>query len=123
MTIHAALAEKLAGLQNRDDGFLTLLGKDSKLDLARLNVKHGIGDVALLEHVLVLPEFENRLPDSDFRKERPRIEFVIVWRRQQQAPFGSCGRLRFQSVSTSGGCPSPRLHSDYPVFHREFLPC
>ena len=31
--------------------FLALLGKDSKLDPASLDVEHGIGNVALLEHV------------------------------------------------------------------------
>ena len=94
VTIHAALAEKLAGLQDRDDGFLALFGKDSKLDLAFLYVKHCIGDVALLEHVLALVEFENRLPGSDFREERLRIELVVGGRGQQAAPLGpgaGCG--------------------------------
>jgi hypothetical protein len=87
MPIHAALAEKLAGLQNRDDGFLALFGKDSKLYLAFLYVKHSIGDIALLEHLLAPVEFENRLPGSDFREERLRIELVIGGHGQQAAPL------------------------------------
>jgi hypothetical protein len=31
-----------------------------------LNVKHRVGDIALLEHVLVLVKFENLFPGSDF---------------------------------------------------------
>jgi hypothetical protein len=89
VTVHAALAEELPGLQNRNDGFLALLGKDRELDPAFLNVKHRIRGVALLEHMLVLLEFENRLPGSDFRKERLRIELIIVWRRQLLVPCGS----------------------------------
>ena len=74
VTVHASLAEKLAGLQNGDDGLLALLGKHGKLDPAFLNVKHRVGDVALLKYMLVLLEFEDRLPGSDFRKERLRID-------------------------------------------------
>jgi hypothetical protein len=87
VAVHAALAEELPGLQNRNDGFLALLGKDRQLDPAFLNVKHRIRGVALLEHVLVLLEFENRLSGSDFRKECLRIELIIVCRRQQRAPL------------------------------------
>jgi hypothetical protein len=70
MTVHAALAEKLAGFQNRDDGFLALLGKHGKLDPALLNIKHRVCGFALLEYVLVLLEFKNGLPGPDFRQER-----------------------------------------------------
>jgi hypothetical protein len=38
--------------------------------------KAPLGGFALLEYVLVLPEFKNGLPGPDFRKERLRIEPV-----------------------------------------------
>jgi hypothetical protein len=86
VTVHATFTEKLAGLEDRDNGFLALFGKDGELDLAFLNIIHGIGDIALLEHLLVRLDFENRLSGSDFRKESLRIKLIIGWRRQQQAP-------------------------------------
>jgi hypothetical protein len=53
VTIHAAFAKELAWLQNPDHGFLALLGQDSKLDLAFLNVKNRVRDIALPENVLI----------------------------------------------------------------------
>ena len=58
MTIQAAFAEELARLQNCDDRFLALLGQDRELDLAFLNVKNRIRDIALLEHMLIFTEFQ-----------------------------------------------------------------
>src|SRR6202035_974802 len=46
-----------------------MLGHDSKLDLAFLNVKHRVGDIALLEHVLILVKFQYRFPRSHFGKK------------------------------------------------------
>jgi hypothetical protein len=43
-----------------------VLGQDSKLDRAFLNVKHSVGDIALLEHVLILMEFQYRLSRAHF---------------------------------------------------------
>ena len=54
MAIHAPFAEELSGLKDRDDGFLALFGEDSQLDPTLLNVEHGVRDIALLEHFLVL---------------------------------------------------------------------
>jgi hypothetical protein len=88
--VHAALAEKLAGFQNRDDSFLALLGK---LDPALLNTKHRVGGFALLEYVLVFLEFKNGLPRPDFRKERLRIELIIVLRRQKWGPLVRVARF------------------------------
>jgi hypothetical protein len=42
-----AFSEKIALVQNRNRGFLAGLGQDVKSDLAFLNVKDGIGRVAL----------------------------------------------------------------------------
>ena len=69
MTIHATFAKKLAGLQNRDDRFLALLGHDGQLDLSLLNVKHGVRDVALRKHRLISMKFNNRLALADLGEE------------------------------------------------------
>jgi hypothetical protein len=61
MTIHATFAKEMARLQNRDDRFLALFGRDGELDLSALNVKHRFRDVALRKHGLILLEFNNRL--------------------------------------------------------------
>src|SRR5580704_1204807 len=79
MTIHAAYTEELAGLQNRDHGFLALLGHDGELDPTFLNVKHRVSDVALLENELILVKFEDRFPGSDFAEKNLRIKLVISW--------------------------------------------
>ena len=47
MTIHATFPKKLARVQNRDDRFLSLFGRDGQLDLSTLNVKHRFRAVAL----------------------------------------------------------------------------
>src|SRR6267142_6068710 len=79
MTIHASFAKELAGLQNCDHRFLALLGHDSKLDLASLNVKHRIGDIALLKHVLILMEFQYLLSRAHFGEKNLRIKHIISW--------------------------------------------
>src|ERR1700719_1179906 len=56
-----------------------MLGQDSKLDLAFLNVKHRVRGIALLEHVLILVKFEDRFPKSDFGEKNLRIKLVISW--------------------------------------------
>ena len=79
MTVHASFAEELAWLQNRDDGFLALLGEDGQLHPSFLNVKHRVGDVALLEDVLVLAKFSDRFPRSDFGDKTLGVKLVISW--------------------------------------------
>jgi hypothetical protein len=59
MAVKATLAEELTGFQNRNHGFLSLLGQDSELDPAFLNVEYRIGDVSLRENELVLVKFED----------------------------------------------------------------
>src|SRR5258707_1760021 len=49
------------------------------LTLPFRNVEHRVGDVALLEHVLVLAKFENRFPGSDFGEKSRRVQLVISW--------------------------------------------
>src|SRR6202035_3384955 len=56
-----------------------MLGQDSKLDLAFLNVKHRVRGIALLEHVLILVKFEDRFPKSDFGEKDLRVKLVISW--------------------------------------------
>ena len=70
MTVHATFAEELAGLQNPDDGFLAPFGLDGEFDLAFLEIEYRIGDVALLEDVLVLEVSRNRFALSDLGEKR-----------------------------------------------------
>jgi hypothetical protein len=77
VAIHAAFAKELAGLQNRDDRFLALIGYYGELDFASLNVKHLVGDITLLEYVLIFKEIQHRLSLSDFGEKEFRIESVV----------------------------------------------
>ena len=47
MAIQTSFAKKVAGSQDCDDRFLALLGNDSELDLALLNVKNRVRDLSL----------------------------------------------------------------------------
>src|SRR5277367_1034323 len=79
MAVHAAFAEEMSGLQDRDDGFLTLFGQDSELDLAFLNVKNGLRDIALFEDFLVLVKVEYRFPIADFGEKDLGVKYVLGW--------------------------------------------
>src|ERR1700692_3414926 len=79
MAIHAAFAEELAGLQNRDHGFLAMLGHDSELDLTFLKVKHSVGDIALLEHVLIFMEFQYLLSRAHLGEKAFGVKHVLGW--------------------------------------------
>src|ERR1700693_2678548 len=79
MAVHAAFAKELAGFQNSDDRFLALLGQDSQFDSSFLNVKHRVGDIALLKHVLILMEFQYLLSRAHFGEKNLRVEHVISW--------------------------------------------
>ena len=74
MAVHAAFAEEMSGLKDRDDGFLALFGQDSELDLSFLNVKHSVRDVALRKHNLIFLKFNNSLPHADFGEKYFGIE-------------------------------------------------
>src|ERR1700682_5778749 len=56
-----------------------MLRHDSKLDLAFLNVKHRVGDIALLEHVLILMEFQYLLSRAHFGEKAFGVKNVFVW--------------------------------------------
>src|SRR6202162_3876533 len=79
MAVHAAFAKELAGFQNSDDRFLALLGQDSQFDSSFLNVKHRVGDIALLKHVLILMEFQYLLSRAHFGEKNLRVKHVIGW--------------------------------------------
>src|SRR5580700_12057547 len=79
MAVHAAFAKELAGFQNSDDRFLALLGQDSQFDSSFLNVKHRVGDIALLKHVLILMEFQYLLSRAHFGEKNLRVKHVISW--------------------------------------------
>src|ERR1700730_7165566 len=128
MTIHAAFAEELAGPQNCHHGFLAMLGQNSQLDLAFLNVKHRFRDIALLEQVLILVKFEDRFPSSDFGEKTLRIKLVNSWlshrslllARRTSSILAGCssnggGRSK---VIACGACPN-RLTPDCRRFYRE----
>jgi hypothetical protein len=56
-----------------------LLGQDSKLDLAFLDVKHRVGDIALLEHVLILVKFQYRFARSHLGEKVFGVKPVLIW--------------------------------------------
>src|SRR6476620_5746413 len=79
MAVHAAFTEELAGPKDRDDRFLALLGLDGELDPAFLNVKDRLGNLALLEHVLIFVKFQYRLSRSYFGEKDFRVKHVLGW--------------------------------------------
>src|ERR1700716_2797209 len=66
MTIQTPLAKKVTRSQNCDHRFLALLGNDGELDLALLNIKDRISDLALRKNNLVRPIFRYRLSLAHF---------------------------------------------------------
>src|ERR1700688_1638633 len=56
-----------------------MLRQDSELDLAFLNVKRRVGDIALLEHVLILMEFQYLFSRAHFGEKVFRVKHVLVW--------------------------------------------
>jgi hypothetical protein len=77
MAIQAPFAEELSGLQNSDDRFLALVGYDSELDPAFLDVKNRIRDLSLRENNLILPVLQNRLPPPHSGEKDLGIEYVL----------------------------------------------
>jgi hypothetical protein len=77
VAIHAAFAEEMSGLKDCNDGLLALFGQDSELDLALLDVKDCLRDVALLENFLVLVKFEDRFPVTDFGEKDLGVKDVL----------------------------------------------
>ncbi len=93
----ATFAEEIAGSQNCDHSFLTLLGDDGLLDLAALNVKNGIGRVALSEYNLLLLIIGRALPAVYFREKLFGIE------RELSLPF-HCKPALSRGVILWGDC-------------------
>src|ERR1700716_4009071 len=60
MAIQTSFAKKVAGSQDRNDCFLSLLGNDSELDLALPDVKNSVRDLSLRKDNLILPIFGYR---------------------------------------------------------------
>jgi len=84
------------GSKNCDDRFLAVIGHDGQLDLAFLNVEHLVGDIALLEYVLIFQEFQYRRSLSDFGEKDFRIESILD--RHDENPCSTVRRV--------GGHPS-----------------
>jgi hypothetical protein len=63
-----------------DKAILARLAKDcgGDLDLAVLNVKHRVRDIALRKHILVLVKFQYRLTGSNFGEKHFRIKRVLA---------------------------------------------
>src|SRR5580700_255052 len=60
MAIQTPFAEKLTWSQDRNHRFLALLGNDSELDLALLDVKNRVRDLSLRKNNLILSIFGYR---------------------------------------------------------------
>src|SRR6202165_3009380 len=60
MAIHTSFAKKMTWSQDCDDCFLALLGNDSELDPALLDVKNRVRDLSLRKNNLILPIFGYR---------------------------------------------------------------
>src|SRR5579872_26542 len=74
MAVQASFAKKVARLQYSDDGFLSLLGNHRELDLAPLDVKDSVRDVALGEDNLTFLESRYRFSVADFGEKRLGIK-------------------------------------------------
>jgi hypothetical protein len=81
------LTKELSGFQYPDHRLLAQLGQDSHLDLAFLNVKHRVGDIALREHVLVLVKFQYRLSGSNFGEKDRSIKHSFACAHHANLPL------------------------------------
>src|ERR1700694_4101093 len=55
MAIQTPFAEKMPGSEDCNDRFLALLGNDSELDLALLDIKNRVRDLSLRKNNLIVP--------------------------------------------------------------------
>src|ERR1700722_6087867 len=69
MAVQTSFAKKVAGSQNGDYGFLSLLGNHGELELAFLNIENRVRGVALRENDLILLIFPYRLSLTDFAEK------------------------------------------------------
>ncbi len=70
----AGFSKKSSPLQNRDDGFFALLRDHGQLDLARLDIEHGIRRIPLRKENLLLGGRQTRFVVHGFTEECLAIE-------------------------------------------------
>src|SRR5580658_6389768 len=109
MAIETSFAEKMARPQDAHDRFLASLGNDGELDLAFLDVKDRVRDVALRKNNLTRPIIGNGSSAVYSREKRFGIERDLL--------FASHGwRLffaeRFRCMCAAGACPGESLPPD-----------
>jgi hypothetical protein len=92
LTCQASFTEKLAFALDCDHSFFAVHGNDGHLDVAVLDVKHGIGGISLGEDRLILRIFGNGTAVAGFGDEVCRIKRSLVHVCQMVAP--SPQRLR-----------------------------
>ena len=96
--LETCLAEELSLREKPDHRFLAVLGQDRDLDLASVNEKDGVGDVALAEDLLVLLVSLDRPSRLRPAKKNLRIEVALgspnLWRVEHGAgPSGGSATL------------------------------
>ena len=101
LTCEAAFTEKVTGVEHSDNGFLTLFGCNSHLDLALPEVEDGICGLALPEDFTLRTILYSSVAASDFSEDcfpinrqdflsfqsSPPMESTVAWRpitRQRQ---------------------------------------
>ena len=86
-----------------------MFGQDGKVDLAILQVKHRVGDIALLKHVLILMEFQYLPSRANFGEKVFLIESVLS-RRHLNPSF-------LDDVDFARAIPviNPICHLEFPI--------
>src|SRR5208282_3690281 len=115
LTGKAALAEKFSGLQHRDHPLLALLGHDRDLNLAVLNIEHGIGSIALEEDRLSLFEFEIGSAQTNRGKKRADVEVqrrLLSGRSPYLACQNSCSHFRTTPKASTAWSVGPSFPRD-----------
>ena len=88
MAIQTPFAEKLAWSQDRNHRFLALLGDDSELDLALLDVEDRVRHLSLRKNNLIPPIFGYRFSLAHLGEKRFGIERCLASLPQKRlAPF------------------------------------
>jgi hypothetical protein len=70
----APFPKKVTPLQHRDNGFFALSGHDRELDLALLDIEHGIGRIPLRKENLVFLALQSRSTVAGLCQEGLGIE-------------------------------------------------
>ena len=107
----AGFPKEAAALQNGHDSFFALLGHDGELDLAGLNVEHGIRCIPLRKDQLTLAGLQQRFAVANFARK--------VWGLNDVARLGATGFLQINALraKTTLRAPKVRLHQ----YSRKFL--